>query len=74
MLSDSPPERDLEWSEAGIEGTWRFVNRIWRLFASLDLVSSEVEGDHHDIALEKTLHRAIAGIGADIEARAGECD
>ena len=32
MLSDSPPERDLEWSEAGIEGTWRFVNRIWRLF------------------------------------------
>jgi leucyl-tRNA synthetase len=68
MLSDSPPERDLEWSEAGIEGTWRFVNRIWRLFASLDLVSSEVEGDHHDMALEKTLHRAIAGIGADIEA------
>ena len=32
MLSDSPPERDLEWSESGIEGTWRFVNRIWRLF------------------------------------------
>jgi leucyl-tRNA synthetase len=68
MLSDSPPERDLEWSEAGIEGTWRFVNRIWRLFASLDLVSSEVEGDLHDIALDKTFHRAIAGIGADIEA------
>jgi leucyl-tRNA synthetase len=35
MLSDSPPERDLEWSESGIEGTWRFVNRVWRLFASL---------------------------------------
>jgi leucyl-tRNA synthetase len=32
MLSDSPPERDLPWSEAGIEATWRFVNRIWRLF------------------------------------------
>ncbi|MGC1467905.1 MAG: leucine--tRNA ligase, partial [Sphingorhabdus sp.] len=31
MLSDSPPERDLEWSESGIEGTWRFVNRVWRL-------------------------------------------
>jgi leucyl-tRNA synthetase len=35
MLSDSPPERDLEWSESGIEGTWRFVNRIWRLFDGL---------------------------------------
>ncbi|MEY4500508.1 MAG: hypothetical protein RIS52_398 [Pseudomonadota bacterium] len=68
MLSDSPPERDLEWSEAGIEGTWRFVNRIWRLFASLDLVSSEVESNGHDMALEKTLHRSIAGIGTDIEA------
>jgi len=31
MLSDSPPERDLEWSEAGIEGAWRFMQRLWRL-------------------------------------------
>jgi len=31
MLSDSPPERDLEWSENGIEGAWRFVQRLWRL-------------------------------------------
>jgi leucyl-tRNA synthetase len=63
MLSDSPPERDLEWSEAGIEGTWRFVNRIWRLF---DTLESAATGD--DPTLKKLLHRAIAGIGADIEA------
>ena len=63
MLSDSPPERDLEWSEAGIEGTWRFVNRIWRLFDGLDVVAT---GD--DPTLGKLLHRAIAGVGADIEA------
>ena len=31
LLSDSPPERDLEWTEAGIDGTWRYVNRLWRL-------------------------------------------
>ena len=31
MLSDSPPERDLEWTEAGVEGCWRFVQRLWRL-------------------------------------------
>ena len=63
MLSDSPPERDLEWSEAGIEGTWRFVNRIWRLFDGLDVAAT---GD--DPTLAKLLHRAIAGVGADIEA------
>ena len=63
MLSDSPPERDLEWSEAGIEGTWRFVNRIWRLFDSYE---AGIGGE--DGALRKLLHRAIAGIGTDIEA------
>jgi len=31
ILSDSPPDRDLEWSNAGVEGAWRFVNRLWRL-------------------------------------------
>ncbi len=31
ILSDSPPERDLEWSEAGIEGAWRYINKIYRL-------------------------------------------
>ncbi|MEQ1547101.1 MAG: leucine--tRNA ligase [Chakrabartia sp.] len=64
MLSDSPPERDLEWSESGIEGTWRFVNRIWRLFDSIDTAGG------NNPALDKVLHRAIAGIATDIEALA----
>ncbi|MBA3897859.1 MAG: leucine--tRNA ligase [Sphingomonadaceae bacterium] len=62
MLSDSPPERDLPWSEAGIEGTWKFVLRLWRLFES----PKGHAGD--DAALTRILHRAIAGVGADIEA------
>jgi leucyl-tRNA synthetase len=62
MLSDSPPERDLEWSESGIEGCWRFVNRVWRLFDSLDGAQGA------DAALDKALHRAIAGVGADVDA------
>jgi leucyl-tRNA synthetase len=62
MLSDSPPERDLEWSESGIEGCWRFINRMWRLFDSVGSDAGE------DKALDKTLHRAIAGIGESIEA------
>jgi leucyl-tRNA synthetase len=65
MLSDSPPERDLEWSESGIEGTWRFVNRVWRL---VDGVAQGVSRLDTNGALDKLLHRAIAGIAADIEA------
>jgi leucyl-tRNA synthetase len=64
MLSDSPPERDLEWSEAGIEGAWRFVQRLWRL------ASNEVGGEGADEALDRKLHRTIAAVGANIEALA----
>jgi len=64
MLSDSPPERDLEWSEAGIEGCWRFVQRLWRL-------TSQVSGaEGADKALDRKTHQIIAGVGADIEALA----
>ena len=64
MLSDSPPERDLEWSEAGIEGCWRFVQRLWRL-------TSQVSGaDGADKALDRKTHQTIAGVGADIGALA----
>ena len=61
MLSDSPPERDLEWSEAGIEGAARFVQRVWRLAAA------KSGGDGADEALNRKLHRTIAGVGEAID-------
>ena len=63
MLSDSPPERDLPWSEAGIEGCWRFVQRLWRLFGQYD---GAAEGE--DKALLRKLHQTVAAIADDIEA------
>ena len=60
MLSDSPPERDLAWSEAGIEGAWRFVQRVWRL-----AVPSDASGE--DAELARALHRTIAALTADID-------
>ena len=62
VLSDSPPERDLVWSEAGIEGAWRFVQRLWRLVDGLE------PGEGRDIALDRKVHRTIAGVADDIEA------
>jgi leucyl-tRNA synthetase len=61
MLSDSPPERDLEWSEAGIEGASRFTQRIWRLAIANTAAAGE------DEALRRKLHRAIAAVGAAID-------
>ncbi len=61
MLSDSPPERDLEWSESGIEGASRFVQRVWRLVIG----TRPAEGE--DRPLEKKLHRTIAAVGEAID-------
>jgi leucyl-tRNA synthetase len=61
MLSDSPPERDLEWSENGIEGAWRFVQRLWRLVAAGE------EGAGDDLALRRLIHRTTAGVAEAIE-------
>jgi leucyl-tRNA synthetase len=61
MLSDSPPERDLEWSIGGIEGAARFVQRVWRL------ATSPAVSEGSDAALTRKLHRAIAAVGAAVD-------
>jgi len=63
MLSDSPPERDLEWTDAGIEGAWRYINRLWRL--TLNAQSTEYKSQSTD--LKKLIHKTIAAVTDDIE-------
>jgi leucyl-tRNA synthetase len=62
MLSDSPPERDLPWSEAGIEGCARFVQRLWRLFAQYDPAATG-----EDKALDRKRDQTVHAIIQDIE-------
>ncbi len=63
MLSDSPPERDLPWSESGIEGCWRFVQRAWRLFGAYDPAACG-----EDKSLSRKMHQTVAAVAEDIEA------
>ncbi|MEO9461671.1 MAG: leucine--tRNA ligase [Marinomonas sp.] len=63
MLSDSPPERDLPWSVAGIEGCHRFVQRVWRLCGNVDV---SADGENKDLA--RKTHQTIAAVAEDIEA------
>ncbi|MGH6934266.1 MAG: leucine--tRNA ligase [Dongiaceae bacterium] len=73
MLSDSPPERDLEWTEAGVEGAWRFTQRLWRLIATrlgqLPAAGTNPPSQFSEAALglRRAIHKTIAGVTEDIE-------
>lgn len=72
MLSDSPPERDLEWTEAGVDGAWRYVNRLWRLVGNVvDALppagSAMPELGAEALKLRRQVHKTIAGLSDDLE-------
>ncbi|HTO42115.1 MAG TPA: class I tRNA ligase family protein, partial [Rhizomicrobium sp.] len=72
MLSDTPPERDIEWTEAGAEGCWRFVQRIWRIatesenLAPIGAPATAAQGA--SLELRRATHRAIAAVTDDLAA------
>ncbi|MEW5821622.1 MAG: leucine--tRNA ligase [Cyanobacteriota bacterium] len=74
ILSDSPPERDLDWSDEGVEGCYKFLARIWRLIANiedkidLELGEPDIESlDNPEKELIRATHKTIYGITNDIE-------
>lgn len=71
MLSDSPPERDVEWTDEGAAGAHRFVQRVWRLVAeaapTLHGVAPKPAGQGDAAAVSKAAHKALKAIGEDIE-------
>ncbi|MBP2311589.1 leucine--tRNA ligase [Azospirillum soli] len=73
MLSDSPPERDLEWTEAGIDGAWRYINRLWRMITEVPVELPPVGAAKPDAISEKgeaarrLVHKTIAGVSEDLD-------
>ncbi len=70
MLSDSPPERDIEWSEAGVEGAWRYVSRLWRQTTEPKVaLEKDMPATLSDkaLALRQLIHRTIVDFTQDIE-------
>ena len=71
MLSDSPPERDVIWTEAGAEGAHRFVQRIWRLINTaaplIKGMTAKPAFTGEAFELSKAAHRTVKEVAADIE-------
>jgi leucyl-tRNA synthetase len=69
VMSDSPPERDVQWTTGGIQGAWRFVNRVWNEFDSQPeaTLDAPIEGDAAAVELVRATHRLIASVTDAIE-------
>jgi leucyl-tRNA synthetase len=70
MLSDSPPERDVIWTEEGVQGAWRFVQRLWRLIGEVAGVKAPAarpaEFSPAALAVRKAAHGALSHVSDDI--------
>ena len=76
ILFAAPPERELEWSDQGVEGSFRFLNRIWRIVQAFEAVLAQkvTEYDHSNLTeadkdLRRVLHSSIKKVTSDIEIR-----
>ncbi|MCG5474526.1 MAG: leucine--tRNA ligase [Sinorhizobium fredii] len=71
VLSDSPPDRDVIWSEAGVEGAHRFVQRVWRLVGeaaeSLRVVNASPAKEGEGLAISQAAHRTLRAVEADYD-------
>jgi leucyl-tRNA synthetase len=73
LMSNSPPERDLEWAETGIEGAWRYVNRLWRMVSEPSVALPPAGTAIPDAlppalsAIRRTVHKTIAAATDDID-------
>jgi leucyl-tRNA synthetase len=74
MLSDSPPERDLEWSDAGVEGAFKYLNRLWKLAEEVK-VFDEFDGSYwlkgiagNLLEVNKLTHKTIKNVTEDLAA------
>jgi leucyl-tRNA synthetase len=70
MLSDSPPDRDVIWTEEGVQGSWRFAQRLWRLVREGTEIAADgidsAPSDQAALALRKATHSALAKVSEDI--------
>ncbi|MBC8038662.1 MAG: class I tRNA ligase family protein, partial [Rhizobiales bacterium] len=69
MLSDTPPERDIEWTEEGVEGSWRFTQRLWRMVNDAAKIGpGNASGSLTDdgIELRRTVHRSLLAVTGDL--------
>ena len=65
VMSDSPPERDVEWTTSGVEASWKHLNKVWRLV--VDAKNDTTSKNNEDLILERSVHQSINEVTKGIE-------
>ena len=71
ILFAAPPERDLEWSDQGVEGSYRFLKRVWAIVEKYQDFVKESKGDlsEDEFALRRKLHQTISKVTEDLDGK-----
>jgi leucyl-tRNA synthetase len=73
MLSDSPPDRDLDWTESGIEGAWRYINRLWRMISEPNLPIGDLNAatpsdlSEENEKVRRAVHQTVHTVSDDLD-------
>ena len=73
MLSDSPPDRDVNWTERGVQGAWRFAQRLWRLIGDCTEIAASAPAERPQafgrtaLDVRRAAHKALARVSDEIE-------
>jgi leucyl-tRNA synthetase len=73
MLSDSPPDRDLDWTDSGIDGAWRYVNRLWRMMTEPKIPLAPIGSPQPETlskavdTANRTIHKTVAAVSSDLD-------
>ncbi len=59
VLSDNPPEKDFDWSEEGIEGCWRYLNKMWRILETAEPLKDRPGTDDVSLKFRRLTHQSI---------------
>ena len=71
ILFAAPPEKDLEWSDQGVEGSYRFLKRVWNIVGKYEDIQTEEKGklSSDEFALRRKLHQTIKKVTEDLDGK-----
>ncbi|WP_339048893.1 leucine--tRNA ligase [Candidatus Mesenet endosymbiont of Phosphuga atrata] len=67
VLSDTPLEKDMKWSDEGIEGNFRYINKLWRMVMQLKPIDIKCNNTAVQLKYRKELHQLLNGLTSDLE-------